>query len=96
MRITHELKIMPEYFEPVIERKKTFEIRFNDRNYQVGDWLLLKEIDKNCKFTGRRCSARIRYIYDGNIGLLDGFVILGIEYEANWTIMEDMFKQEDL
>lgn len=33
----HKLKILPEYYNAQIEGKKNFEIRKNDRNYQVGD-----------------------------------------------------------
>lgn len=40
---THELKILPEYYRAVIERRKAFEIRRNDRNFQVGDELHLRE-----------------------------------------------------
>lgn len=33
----HHLKILPEYFNAVRLGEKTFEIRKNDRNYQVED-----------------------------------------------------------
>ena len=39
----HELKCFPEYFQDVIDGKKTFEIRLHDRPYQVGDLLALNE-----------------------------------------------------
>lgn len=41
--MTHHLKILPEYFEEVIAGKKPFEIRFNDRNFKVGDRVELRE-----------------------------------------------------
>ncbi|MGC4668415.1 DUF3850 domain-containing protein, partial [Enterococcus hirae] len=40
---THELKILPEYFEAVTSGRKKFEIRKNDRDYKVGDRLYLRE-----------------------------------------------------
>ena len=62
---THELKILPEYFVAVKGGRKTFEIRKNDRNFEVGDNLILKEIDKNSgEYTGREVSRRITYITD--------------------------------
>lgn len=62
---THELKILPQYFVPVKEGKKTFEIRKNDRDFKVGDNLVLKEIDKNSgEYTGKEVSRRITYITD--------------------------------
>ena len=39
----HELKILHEYLEDVDLGKKTFELRKNDRDYQVGD--LIRFID---------------------------------------------------
>ena len=37
----HELKLDTEYFDDVKSGLKTFEIRKNDRDYQVGDLLSL-------------------------------------------------------
>lgn len=34
---THYLKTDTEYFQAHIRGKKSFEIRLNDRDYQVGD-----------------------------------------------------------
>ena len=34
----HALKTLPEYFEAVLENKKTFELRKNDRDFKVGDY----------------------------------------------------------
>ena len=35
----HELKTLPEYFDAVFMGKKNFEIRKNDRDYKVGDYV---------------------------------------------------------
>ena len=40
----HELKIKHEYFEEVDRGRKTFELRKNDRNYQVGDLIHFVEV----------------------------------------------------
>lgn len=72
----HELKILPEYFRPQLEGKKNFEIRKNDRDYQVGDTLVLKEYDpKTDKFTGINMLAEVTYITD--YMQKDGYVVLG-------------------
>lgn len=38
----HELKLDTKYFEDAKSGKKNFEIRKNDRGYQIGDVLELK------------------------------------------------------
>lgn len=35
----HKLKLRKEFVQPVLEGKKNFEVRLNDRNYRVGDTL---------------------------------------------------------
>jgi ASC-1-like (ASCH) protein len=61
----HELKTLPEYFNAVNRGLKTFEIRKNDRGFEVGDTLILKEIFTSSKeFTGRSLERKITYITD--------------------------------
>lgn len=59
----HELKITPEYFEEVVLGNKTFELRFNDRNYQRGDTFDLMEWNSS-EFTNHSVSGEITYIFD--------------------------------
>lgn len=80
----HKLKILPEYYRAQIEGKKNFEIRKNDRNYQVGDWIALKEYDPETKdFTGQSFVAEITYIT--NYQQKDGYVVLGTKYIKEWV-----------
>lgn len=73
----HELKLDKEFFYFVLSGIKTFEIRFNDRNYQVGDVLILKEWDKVTKsYTGRVIEKEITYITDYE--QKDGYVVMSI------------------
>ena len=76
----HELKILPKWFEDVQNNEKNFEIRRADRDFKVGDCLLLKEYEKG-KYTGREVIRKIEYIYkgDGTFGLSEGFWILGLK-----------------
>ena len=41
----HELKIQPKYFTEVLYKRKNFELRKDDRNYQVGDLITLREYE---------------------------------------------------
>lgn len=63
---THELKIMPEFYNAVIENKKKFEIRKNDRNFQVGDNVVLREFSESAGYSGRYALGTILYITDYN------------------------------
>ena len=63
--VIHRLKILPEYFEAQKNRVKTFEIRKNDRNFKVGDKLMLYEINSKTKQkTGRVLEVQVTYITD--------------------------------
>lgn len=71
----HELKIYPKYFEKVLDGTKTFEARKNDRGFQVGDTVILKEFD-NIKYSGREIQVEITYILDDTFdGVPKGYVI---------------------
>ena len=59
----HILKTWPEYYQAVWTGEKTFEIRVNDRNYQVGDLLVLQEFDPRTKeYTGSVLRKRVTYL----------------------------------
>lgn len=77
----HELKIKPEYFRVIEKGIKTFEVRFNDRNFQVYDILRLKEY-ANGVYTGREIIAEVTYILDNKDFCKDGYVIMAIKVET--------------
>ena len=84
----HELKCDPKYFSLLKSHKKKFEVRLNDRNFRVGDELLLKEfvpkgyygVRKNeNKFTGRILHRRIDYILEGGqFGIEKDYVVMSL------------------
>ena len=58
---THELKILPQYFQAVWNGTKNFELRKNDRDYKVGDILILREYN-NGEYTGSFLKVIVTYI----------------------------------
>lgn len=74
----HELKTWPSFFQPVWEGEKPFEIRYDDRGYQRGDQLVLREWDRDrscacslsgkqhgrfcARYTGRSITARVGFV----------------------------------
>ncbi len=78
MIMIHQLKIKPNYFEDVVSRKKTFEIRKNDRAFHLGDYLALNELNDNGILTGRSALFRVTYLLDDKDFIKEGYVVLGI------------------
>jgi uncharacterized protein YqfB (UPF0267 family) len=79
---TNELKIYKEYFEAVLNGSKTFEIRKNDRNYRVGDRIVLNELQDDKKtYTGRHFKGVITYVTD--YAQKDGYVVFSFR-KADW------------
>ncbi len=79
---THNLKIWPEFFNAIGAREKKAEIRLNDRDYKVGDYLYLQEwCPDMMQYTGRDFHVWITHILEGGrgMGLANGYVCLSIE-----------------
>lgn len=82
MRV-HELKTDAAPFDAVRNGRKRFEIRRDDRGYQVGDILVLcrqAPLPTLDPFEAAVELVRVTYILrDGRYGLKDGYVAMGIE-----------------
>ncbi len=77
----HELKTWPEYFFEVSTGKKKFEVRLNDRDFKVGDRVILNEWNpKLKKYTGLRYTFVILYIlHGGNFGIEEGYCVMSFD-----------------
>lgn len=79
MSKTHELKTWPEYYRKVVIRKKNFEVRRNDRDFVVGDVLMLREFDPDKQeYTGEHHYRIVSYILDDPQYVKEGYVILSL------------------
>lgn len=81
----HQLKIESKYFTQIMTGVKTFEVRFNDRDFHAGDFLGLNEItDHPCndkgerKETGRFLLVRVLNVFDNPVFVKEGYVIMSI------------------
>ena len=80
----HELKCWLSAFEEVALGVKTFEARKDDRGFNRGDVLQLREFDQYLQeYTGRTISARVTYLLRGSTyGLGDDLVVMQIRVFA--------------
>jgi hypothetical protein len=87
----HDLKIWPEFFSDLIAGKKNFELRKDDRPYQVGDTLRLYEWDPKIQaYTGLYAERDISYLLRhrpdagcaATFGLAPGYTILALSATA--------------
>lgn len=89
---THYLKTWPRFFQDVKAGRKPFEIRKNDRDFRVGDILMLSEWDPtNIAGVGAHSPSpigftnskplwmRVTYMVEGIFGIQPGYVVMGIE-----------------
>lgn len=87
LMIEHELKCWPDSFAGLWDKTKTFELRYNDRNYTAGDTLRVREWNNETeKYTGREVTLKVLSIKVGGIGhfvpLARPWVIMSIRETA--------------
>ncbi|RSK37485.1 ASCH/PUA domain-containing protein [Hymenobacter metallilatus] len=76
---THELKVWPACFAAVENGTKPFDVRENDRYFQVGDMVLLREYEPESEqYSGRTTTRWISYVLNGGcFGIAAGWCVLG-------------------
>lgn len=77
---TVELKIWPEPFTAWKEGRKRCEFRKNDRDFVVGDKLVLREWNPDTKqYTGREMTAEVTHIETNEkFGIPAGYAVLSL------------------
>ncbi len=75
----HELKTWPEPFNATWDGVKNFEVRENDRGFEVGDLLHLRKWEPIAGiFTGKSLLVSVEYLVPGGAwGLPMGICVLG-------------------
>lgn len=86
----HVLKTWPEYFEAVRRGQKTFEGRKNDRNFQVGDTVILHKTNEDgtqYTYIGKDGKPCIEYdlrfeigfiLHGGQFGIQEGWCVFSL------------------
>ena len=80
----HRLKSWPKFFDAVACGDKAFEVRYNDRNYKLGDILILEKFDPE---TGRYIACdplrrRVTFVLEGWFnGIYPSHVVLSLGLE---------------
>lgn len=91
----HNIKILEKYAGDVLAKKKTFEIRYDDRGYEVGDVIIFNVVDTSNKpkeHTLNNIVWKIIYILDDFDGLRNGYVAMSIKELNGFEIL--MLAQE--
>lgn len=76
----HHLKTIEPYYSQVYLGIKTMELRKNDRDFKVGDILILEEFIDG-KLTGNHLDKVVTNVLKDapHFGLMDGYCILSIK-----------------
>jgi hypothetical protein len=83
----HTLKTWPEYFDAVADGSKPFDVRRADRDFAVGDVLLLQrwepergDYTRDGSGHPATISQRVTYVLPGGqFGIAPGFVVMGVQ-----------------
>jgi hypothetical protein len=80
----HSLKILAAFYDEVESGRKPFEVRWNDRDYRVGDHVHLNcvyDVDGNRILDPTKIviARTITYVLTGEEwGIMKGYVVLGL------------------
>ncbi|MEZ9776658.1 DUF3850 domain-containing protein [Vibrio sp. 10N.261.54.A5] len=80
----HNVKIKSEYLNSIIDGKKTFEIRKNDRGYRLGDRVRMSDGE-------RYLIVRIKYISDYE--QKENYIVFAFDWIQGG--LEDIRKQQE-
>ncbi len=79
MQTEHELKLRSEFYLRVATGQKPFEIRKNDRDYQVGDRLIMREWQDGVGFVDNSETIIADVTYISTFNQQPGYVVMGIK-----------------
>lgn len=86
----HILKTLPDYWDALQSKEKTFEVRRDDRGFQKGDVLVLRRLKKGLgggwqeerTHTNSAVELRRKVLYvltGGQFGIEPGYVVMALK-----------------
>lgn len=101
---SHNLKLYLEYYQAIERGEKTFEVRYNDRKYEVGDTLILSAWDPTARKylnENKPLFREVTYVLK-KFGMKEGYVCLGLrdpkvniqDARAGLTVIENYFRTQ--
>ena len=83
-----ELKVLEKYYNDILIGKKTFEVRKNDRDYQVGDELVLYPCNNVGIINIRLKPLRLKVSFvlqGGQYGIEKGYVVMATKLMRDYV-----------
>ena len=93
----HNIKLREEYVDAVYNNEKPFEVRKNDRNYQVGDYIVFEPVkysEEDCDYTIhydhpiKNVVYQITYILDDYWPINEAYVVFAITPRLDMDVMK--------
>jgi hypothetical protein len=89
--IVHDLKCWPIPFDAIMSGEKTFEWRKNDRDYRVGDILILHKYNPELdQYMGPVTKRKITHILKEGFGIPEGYAVLSLESHWKQAIIDKL------
>lgn len=93
----HELKTIQPFYKQVANGNKMFELRKNDRNFQIGDTLILMEYDPSTGwYTGRNVKVIVMNMIENSNGIEDGYCIMYILLDSRLITNNDAERTKEI
>ncbi len=99
--MNHRLKTLPSLWDAVHRGEKRFEVRKNDRNFQVGDIIYLVRLDDRLGREHMETGMVIRFkvgfiLHGGQFGIEPGYCVLQlVELSSDDVVAEDDKRRYD-
>jgi len=78
--MTHDIKIERPYYEAVLDGRKRFEIRYNDRGYNAGDHVILTPYSNGMRIVFYE-PIDVIITYVTNYQQKEGYVVFGFQLD---------------